>query len=394
MLPVSAALAGDVLTAAVDTTGALWPVVVDPTTSVNSSPVGYVYKTGVTYLGARNGTEGTNAWTGAEWHSFSVGANDDNEMTWYVYRGCLRFELPDMQWNGCTAATLFLNGYADNAKNGFDSLYVIPSTWGPTLETTDYNKFPGWVASGAYNTATKLTYGWCMNSYSSNWNQFVFKQTGLDEINNKAYSGGILDLMVMCEHDYYGNYVGSNEYIEFESTGNIPYLSLTYSIPSINPEKNFYLTPIPGHADSLRADWTIATSANIDSLRLFRVRAPGDTVMVKKMATKTTNTCGINGLNPYEKYKFFVRADSSTIFSYSNTAEMWTMTEFSRAVVPIPTLDGVHPVTARYDSARTESKADSLFRDAYPVYRLGQSTFSGQRVNRISIMCRRRWWPR
>jgi hypothetical protein len=394
---VTVSMEGDVLRYALEASGVAWPVTVDPSATVNQERQSG-YTEGISAVSFATARDLNVANDYGVWNPIYAGTSGYGtveapaEGNYRNFRSLLRFTPPPMY--GCEACTLFVNGSQD-ASTYDDSLYVVGSFWGTTIENSDYIAFPG-RNTGGNHTSSKLTYGWQMSGYSSGWNGMVFTPAGRDSIRNHGENGVDIELMILSYTDYYvsgpGWAINNFSYIRFESSGNVPYLSITYTGKSVNSPTGFRLTPVPGEYDTLTAAWTNNHSGSITSLKLGRINSPGDTTWTT-MATVATNSAGIGGLNPYQKYTYVVKADSAGYAACSSPDDMWTSTELSRVEELVDDDHGVFPTNAAdYATARGETDAGDLTDRSYPIYAIGQSDGqSGEhgRVNRVALT----WLP-
>ena len=348
-----ASVSGDTLTFRVTVLpGQEYPVTVDPTTTVNviTATSGYVIKSGEdTYSNIRNAVTGTGA--GFE-STMYIGQNISGSLR-LVSRTFISIPLSDL--GVCDACTLYIDGARDGSVTDFNVNIYGARLYKSTLTATDFSHFNGWQSSGAYNGVI-LNDAWSSSSYSADWNKLVFNAAGKDSV-QEAF-GDTLWVALLSSCDVSATEMSNEEDMEITRTGgNAPYLSITYHIPAINPPTNFLMTPITGARDSLLLTWTKNYSDNIDSLVLYQWP---DSARIATL-TKTASSARIGGLNPYTHYRWYVRADSAAVYGYSNPDSMWTCQTFKTENLSL-LLNGYtgNNVTAVYDSARGEIKADSL----------------------------------
>lgn len=211
---------GETLTYEVDVKGAVFPIVIDPT-SVIATNDGLVRNVAAdTYTNVRDAATGGTAQTS------QIGVGQNVIVSYYIFRGFASFAIPDM--SACTACSLFLEGKEDNSTTDF-GVYIHTSTYSNPITEGDYDLFDGHQASGIYN-GTVLNNTWNSSSYSPTWNEFVFNAAGLAVV--LAAKNTTLRLVLISKEDYDNSAPTDSEYIYFESSataGKEPYLSLTYT---------------------------------------------------------------------------------------------------------------------------------------------------------------------
>ena len=387
---VSATLEKGVLSARVDTEGAEWPETVDPSTTVTpvESRMGFNYYSSGDWPSVRKFTNGAVNST-----QIQVGVSYATGYT--VERGHMKLDLSGFDPTGktITGIALKLYGQTDYSATDFDVYAVASFIYGNSIDGSWHNDFYGWSAN-SNDTYSIISYGSFYTSAftTKGYNTLNFNSAGIDSA--RTYMGADkpkMGITLLGSKDITPGAAPENHHAVIfrdDSSGPdyTPYLEITWFIPDVNNPSRFRLSPI-GRADSLAASWTNNHSSSITTLKLGRVVGAGDTVWTD-LGSKTATSARIGGLNPYTKYTFLVRADSAGYFGHSAPDDMFTLQEIKRVEIPVDTMHGVFPTaTARYDSARAETLADSLTDRSYPVYAIGQST--GQttyrgRVNRVS----------
>jgi hypothetical protein len=348
VVPVMVEIRGDTLVYRVDTDGMSYPVTVDPSTTVTAltAQSGTLYGDNATYLTQRNGA------TAYDIQAALVEAGQ-KAGNFESYRSFMAFTgFPAMI--SVSACTLYCEGYSNASTTDFNVNLFGANSYKSALTTADFSKFDGWVSSGAY-TGTVLNETWGTASYSTGWNAIVFAAAGLDSIN--AAKADTLWIAMLSSRDVAATEPGGDEYVAFDLTagGNAPYLSFTYTVPSIAIPTNFHMTPITGYSDSMALSWT--TNSVPDSIVLYRWP---DSLRVATL-DETASTARIGGLNPYTRYRYYIRADSAGIYGYSARDSLWTNQTFKTENFSLLNAGyAQNAATAVYDSARGETNADSL----------------------------------
>ena len=343
-----ASVAGDTLAFQVTMLpGQKYPVTVDPSTTITAgAQSGYVRNANANYLTGRNSTSGNDASP-----NYIEAGQNYSTPNYYYHRGILNFAIPGM--SSCSACTLYVDGAFDESTTDFNVNIYGANAARPTLTTADFSKFNGWQSSGAY-TGTVLNNTWNTSSYSGGWNAIVFNSAGLDSV--VKCKGDTLWIATLSSRDVAGTQPTGVERVTFSSSPT-PYLSISYTVPTINWPTGFLMTPIAGAKDSMLVSWVNNCSSGIDSLIL---KTYPDSQRVATL-TKTATSARIGGLNPYQKYRWYVRADSAHIYGYSNADSMWTCQIFKTENFSLVNYGcATNAATAVYDSARAETKADSL----------------------------------
>ncbi|MDD5353034.1 MAG: fibronectin type III domain-containing protein [Candidatus Omnitrophica bacterium] len=359
-LPVKTMLEKDVLVAEVDTTGAVYPITVDPTVQVTDTVTnsGNVIKgSTVTFLGARDATSG-DAITS---DMIMVGMRDSLHYdTWNVWRSFMSFPIPS-SINAVSACSLYVYGNTDNSLDNFGIYLVGAKSYGNTLTTADFKLFNGWQSSGAYN-GTILNNTWNTSSFLLNdWNKIVFASAGLDSL--KLATGDTLRICMISKEDYDNSEPTWAEYVTFINA----YISFTYTVLPVLAT-NFTMNTIS--KDSMLVSWGGSTSIN-DSLIL---QTSPDSVFVSYL-TPSATSARIGNLNPYTKYRWRIKSLASGGALYSNADSMYTCQTFKTENFDLFNNGTVrNNATAVYDSARGEIKADSLVATA-TIDTLGQRKY-------------------
>jgi|GEM_PF-1427388 len=214
----------DTLTYEVDTTNAVFPIEVDPT-SVIATNDSNINSSNSVYVTARDAISGT-VYNGGNFIGQVVNATP----TYQVYRSFFSFAIPDMAT--LTAASLFLYGAGDTSVVDFYIL-VHTSTYSTPITGGDFDLFDGHQASGQYNGAIQNTL-WNSSAYSATWNEIVFNATGLSTI--LAAKNTTLKVALISYEDYLNSAPTADnyEYVSFYTSataGKEPYLSITYTLP-------------------------------------------------------------------------------------------------------------------------------------------------------------------
>ncbi len=377
-LSVSTKLARDMLIAEVDTTGAVYPITIDPSTTVNISggtTTGYVQMQNATYLTARNETTADAVYNATV---LKVGQIDSAGVHYYsIRRSFLAFPMSNAIT--CSACTLYVNGNTDYSTDDFNICLFGARSYKSILTTADCDQFNGWQASGAYN-GTRLNNVWSSSSYNTAWNTIILNSAGRDSL-VAAYKDTLWIAMVSAE-DSAASAPANPEQLDFEITGAglIPYLSYTYTIPTINLPTEFQMSPITNAKDSLYLSWSNNWSASIDSLVLFRWP---DSLRIATL-TKTASTARIGGLDPFTRYRWYIRADSAGIYGYSNRDSMWTAQTFKTENITIAQGHYTYRSLSNtvYDSVRAVINVDSIL---WGTYKLGQTKGGEAGAGKYSI---------
>lgn len=329
--------------------GQEYPMIVDPSTTVTAPQDNSftLYAEDATYATARNAATATD--TGP--HQFTVGQNVPTGKR--VWRSYMNFAIPYM--SSCSACSLYLRGATNQSTTDFYVDIYGARSYKSTLTTADFQHFDGYN-SGAFS-GTMLNVPWNSSSYATwpAWDIIIFNSAGRDSV--FAAKGDTLWIAMVSSRDSSLTTPSGDEYVTWYHDTYAPYLSFTYSLPAINSPTQFFMTPIAGSKDSLALSWVNNNSSNIDSLIL---KTYPDSQRVATL-TKTASSARIGGLNPYQKYRWYIRADSAGVYGYSNVDSMWTCQTFKTENFSlINTGHSSNIATAVYDSARGETLADSL----------------------------------
>lgn len=284
-------------------------------------------------------------------------------------RSYLHFAIPSMK--AALSCTLYVNGSVDQSDTDFGIQLYGARLYKPTFTVNDWVNFSNHGGAATPWDSTKvLNLTWRSESYDYGWNKIIFNTTGLDSIT--AAKGDTLWIVMLSNEEVAYNHAQiGQERVSFEYGTNTPYLSMTFSKPTINSPTNFQMFPIAGRMDSLALSWTNNNSVSIDSLVLYQWP---DSVRIATL-TKTASSAHIGGLNPFAKYRYYVRADSQTIYGYSNADSCWTTRSYKTEDFYLSNTGyAQNAATAVYDSARAETKSDSL---SYGSGFLGQMKSGG-----------------
>ncbi|MCX6787065.1 MAG: hypothetical protein NTY93_00885 [Candidatus Kaiserbacteria bacterium] len=216
---------GDTLTYEVDTTKAVFPVTIDPT-SVTATNDGYAYGDSVvSYVTQRDAITGA----GKGNTQLSIGQlNIGGE--YQTLRSFLSFAIPNTVGN-IVSASLLLEGKEDNTTSDF-TLVVYASTYSNPLVKEDFDLFTGHQASGTYN-GTNLISQWVTSSFSATWNTITFGTSGLTALT--AAKNGTFKIALLSSRDVTSTAPtdGVYEFLSFEPTttaGKEPYISITFAV--------------------------------------------------------------------------------------------------------------------------------------------------------------------
>lgn len=208
-----------ILTYELDTTNAVFPVVLDPT-SVTATNDGAPGGANAVYNTIRNSSDPPGLdvrWgVGQQWV----------DPYYYIYRSFGSFALPEM--SSVSACSLFLNGYGDYSDTDFD-IYIHTSTHSDPLVKADFDLFDGHQATGSYN-GTVLNNSWNSVDYSADWNEIVFNGAGLTAV--LAKQNDTFNIVVISKEDYGNSTPTNQEKVTFNQSsigGSEPYLSITYT---------------------------------------------------------------------------------------------------------------------------------------------------------------------
>ena len=218
-VPVKVTQDKDTLTYEIDTTDAVFPIEIDPT-SITATNYGWIRKEGGTSFDTQRDATSGGATTGA-WNI--VGLNVTGGNYWYVDRSFFSFVLPDMV--AVTAAEIYLDG-GDNYSTYDFNINIFTATH-TTPVNDDFNNFDGWQASGAYN-GTILNDTWSSATWDSGWNHIHFNAAGLAALlvkKNDTFKCALLHDLDVSDTPPSGS---SSIYFGY-GTGKEPYLSITYS---------------------------------------------------------------------------------------------------------------------------------------------------------------------
>jgi hypothetical protein len=227
--------------------GCVFPVTLDPTVSVAAGRDGRVSVTsGVSYAAARDAATGTESTL-----SIQVGQNFSTP-NYTIYRGFLSFPIGDI--TSVSFAKIYLDGNTDNSTTDLE-VYVLGSTYGPTLAGGDYIAFDGRQTGGAH-TGTVLNETWNSSSFSSNWNIITMNAAGRDSL--YAARNDTLWLALISKEDYDNSAPTGSEYVAFSQSAAgisaLPYLQFTYA-PAAGYADTTVLAGRDGYAQNTGANY-------------------------------------------------------------------------------------------------------------------------------------------
>jgi hypothetical protein len=216
----------DILTYKVDTTDAVFPIEIDPSSVIatNDGSINGRNDAG-SYTTQRNLTTATDS----EAYLY-VGQFFDGASRYKTFRTFMSYAIPAMVY--CSACDLMLEGSYDGSTTD-DIIRAFTSTYSNPLIKEDFDQFSGWQASGAY-TGSQLTNEWNMSSFSATWNTLTFNSTGLAAV--LAAQGGILRIALLSAWDISSSAPNNASYVVFEpstTSGKEPYLSITFTPPQV-----------------------------------------------------------------------------------------------------------------------------------------------------------------
>ena len=274
-VPVAVSQIGNTLTYQVDTAGAVFPILVDPT-SINATNDSGLRNLNASYSTARNATIASNNEDGYRWKIGQTASYD-------IYRSFGSFAIPDM--TTLTAATLFIYGVTDYSTTDFN-VYIHTSTHSTPI-LADFDQFAGWVSSGTY-TGTILNNAWSSSSFLVGWNQITFNADGLAAI--LAKKNDTFKMAAISSRDYAETTPSGNEWLEFYGSvsGVVPYLSITYTTtapPTVTTQE-----PTDKATTSVTANGNITATGGADAT--VRGFAYGTDPTLSTVIATTTDTVG------------------------------------------------------------------------------------------------------
>jgi len=335
---VSSSVVGDTLVYEVNLTGEeVFPITVDPNTTVDPiyAEDGYLAMGHeLTYSDARDPETAETRGT-----YFLIG-----QLTGFsVMRADASFIIPELA--AVSACSLFVDGSSNGSTDDFD-VYILSSTYGPTLTTADYNEFDGWVSGGAH-TGTVLNDTWNTASYSADWNTIIFNSAGRDSV--VAAANDTLWIVLISKEDYDNSEPTDSESVSFTAGGlgaTGAYLSFTYASVPTAPS-SFAIV------DSSTVGFDVTWSDDSDDEVGFFVKNAADTTTVAVVGADV-EAATVEGLNPWQTYELYVVAYNSIGYSNnSNTDTDVTKFAFNHTYyLSIPVSDAK---TAKFepDSTRT-----------------------------------------
>jgi len=336
-----ASVSGDTLTFRVTVLpGQEYPITVDPsTTVVTATSVYNPYKVSDSWAGARDATT-----AGGDGSSpYTVGSSD----SWMSARLLMRFPLPAMA--SCSACTLW--AYQNDIEGAGDSLYVFSAhSFGSTNTSADFINFNGWVSGSAHN-GTALSAPKPFPAAPGLFSM-IFNAAGIDSV--MISTNDTLRLVLIDARDYRNVAPEAGASFENRISGS-PYIGFTYTLPPPVLATNVTVMSID-KSDSLLVSWGGTTSSN-DSLIL---RTYPDSVFIAYLVKSNTSQ-RIGNLNPYTKYKWYIKSKTGGGALYSNADSGYTLQTFKTENFSLSNTGyAQNKSTAVYDSARGETLSDSL----------------------------------
>jgi len=219
-VPVSEALKDNILTYTLDVSKAVYPIILDPSTTIEATNDGAVYNQDISYAATRDDTEGI----GAATNRLYVGQTLAN---YGVYRAFASFAIPAM--TACSACNLLLYGHTNGSTTDFN-IYIHSSTYVDAPTITDFPLFDGRRTAQADN-GTILNDAWNSSGFNLNgWNTITLNASGRADV--LGAQGGTLKLCLISKEDYDNSEPADDEYLMFESSRTVnkePYLDITYT---------------------------------------------------------------------------------------------------------------------------------------------------------------------
>ncbi len=341
------------VTAILDVKNTVYPIIIDPTVTIEAADniSGTIYsQTTANYATARSTGNGTDT-NPASWRMdigqrYVVGST-----TYLVRRSFMSFALPMMA--SCLACTLYADGNSDASVVDFDVQIYGAAAYKSTITTADFTSFDGYQNGSAYN-GTRLNEVWNTASYSSGWNKIIFNADG--RASAFAAQNDTLWIAAVSSRDSANTIDTAGNYEDVFFEGYTAYLSLSFTVPTINAPTGFQMIPI-NEGDSLKIIWDKTFSDDITELKLYTWP---DSNLVATL-DKTASEARIGGLNPYQNYSWYIRADSLGVYGYSNHDASYTLQTFKTENFLFKNYgNNQNANTAVYDSARAETLADSL----------------------------------
>ena len=301
----------------------VYPITIDPSTTVQSVLDGMVYTISGQYGdGAGGGAHDTLTAAGVNATQLNVGQTNDfaGSGNFGVWRSHMTF--PDISANIGTVSScsLYLYLQTDMSTTDFNSILVSSKKKG-ALAVGWFDEFYGWTASGLYSA------DWLSNAMSSNgiggagFKPFAFTAAGLDTVESR--SGDSLHVTLLSWEDVSNSEPTAHEYMVFYSStesGKEPYISYTYS--AVIPE-GFTVTHIVGESDSLLCEWTCTYDGEDGFMIWQSPYGAGDSIRSDMTADITSMRIG--GLNPNALYELKVGIIDSESDSTSAADSCYTL---------------------------------------------------------------------
>jgi len=316
-VPVKMTMQGDTLTTKLTIPDrALWPVTLDPSTTIDAGLQGAVRENDATYANARTATSGDGTI-----HTYPRVEHvlDEN---YYIYRGFLTFDLSGIDNNAIAiACSLIMDGNIDLTTSDYN-IFILQATHS-VIDVNTFNDFTGWDAGGNFSNVIKYNDGWNTVNYSNNNNYLPFNSTGIANLESE-FGSSDFDIALLSENDIDGNVPsGAHENATQFSSSPAPYLTVWYTVPDVN-DPSLMVMRAPSDPDStgyLYGSWENNHSAGIDSLTIW------DTAdnWVKKLGAVTDTTTILTGLGLNERIGYYVRADSAAYSGQSGPDSVYTL---------------------------------------------------------------------
>ena len=295
-IPVAVKLDHDLLTYLLDIPEtAVYPITVDPSTTVQGVLDGTTESSNVVYATARNATNSTSTNT-----NITVGQlwNDPN---YIVNRAFLTIPLDGLpNIASVSSCSLYFYVNTDGSTDDFNFLGVS-STKKSVLATSWFNDFVGWAVSGAYSSSW-LTGPLNTSTFSGvGWYGLGFTPAGEDTV--VARSGDSLHVALLSWEDVNESEPTAFEYFSAYGSGEAgkePYLSITYE--SVIPT-DFAMTAVDD--DSITCTWT-DTYIGEDGYRIIKPPYNGPVDYVDSVGANI-ETITIGGLDPNTLYTYKVQ---------------------------------------------------------------------------------------
>lgn len=240
---VSLSISGDTLTAVVDTTGAVFPIVLDPSTEITtSSSISATVRMSDTatqkFSITRTAVDGdyyytTYVWIGVEDQSHDMKVNralltfplEDLNVPKDVQIDSAVIEMKPISVNLSADSTIHITGYT-----GYYTAY----------DSTAFNQFDGWLSGTATYNGTAILDTVEMQSTEYEWQSWKLTDVGLDTLFDRVRTGDSLKVMMLSLEDVNYDSIATGKYVGFDNagTGNNPKLTVYYT----NPIQNVTIT--------------------------------------------------------------------------------------------------------------------------------------------------------